>query len=1151
MPEIKAHVENLLERFRKPRGYFRPMLVPAKAVASPKETLEVQPFIVLCPSDIKTLVYSLFPERKSSPAADKEPHKSGLMSSASSISAVSIPFRGNSTPGGDGSSILSQSVSSITSDATTSREPLLQPSEKSASMESLNIQHDVLGGAHADSTENYGRILRLACSEMSQIISEDVVNGNCHPFADRWAVLHISQDGKQLLTRMRKDTEEDEIEDDSLDSDSDVEASIHGDSLENDYHQLKSSVVKLLSEYELPKSLTDTMAFSHGKRLQSKRRQANGRRNISTREDPSVQPAQKDTNEESTKEPLPDLVIMLETALLQCKMREEFLEAVTWHNTLEQLRKLSSPSLIRDGYASLLHYFARGPRDSLGRCFKAIEEFDAWFIWLKQSQERHDAQIEDMMMTFKDLRDKMWYKTEVLTSAVYDEAKNVAIALKIMGKQQRPEKKSTVHKRAYSKNAAASIFQKSETQTLDVMAAAPEHGGPNKLADEQVEMTSRWLSQNSVEADFCKGEERIHRFCMEVDKCVNRLVGDGSYDGPVLWSSKLYQRDRDILDGGHPDLWLTGASLIVSADNDLQSSSDPMAPTSLDFAQKTTTAVKATAKQGLLRRGTNSSTWSTSSRILSIMDAPQDYFGTSSPALTIDSSKTFWSPFRSKESTQNNHKQVTSPLQPSNSKTTVQKQKSAPVTNEEKRRFLLDLKQSLTGLLLSDLGSILFNKGSETDAWFAGQYAEDCIGRKEADDKNRRDHISRRKSQHGLKSTRDQQQSSPAAGEAGRVESNTSALSTPTPTYTDSDGTMTREQARASSRTSPALVKKLGSAEFPYNTAYRLLLRKFAIHPNPFSKLQALYELKLLIEQSFLARPGKSPSRRDIPPVPASPTLGATPELSVRKSAVPTARAQNLEEAIAHVAERRSYSIQNNSLAYSSAGQTSGRVVTPPSTDLVVEALQSLFCDSNIRPKTLFRDLQYIAAFVPAQLLDRTPRGRAFWDAALAALGLKQDVVRYMVSMADKIVQDNTQERGMGAQARQQQQIHTSLTSPSDPSTAVRTPPVPTAPKYRMSDAARMFLITAKEGDAAAERELAIFYLTQPDVLPRTILPLSKPREVFKGDVMSKKRMGDDHLRSDPATMCLAQHWMEQSCKGGDEVAANFMRSRDDMARIP
>jgi hypothetical protein len=215
---------------------------------------------------------------------------------------------------------------------------------------------------------------------------------------------------------------------------------------------------------------------------------------------------------------------------------------------------------------------------------------------------------------------------------------------------------------------------------------------------------------------------------------------------------------------------------------------------------------------------------------------------------------------------------------------------------------------------------------------------------------------------------------------------------------------------------------------------------------------------------------------------------------------------------------------------------------------MVVDVLQGLFRDANIRPKTLFRDLQYIAAFVPAQMLDRTPRGKAFWDAGLAALGLKQDVVRQMVVIADKIVEENTKERGSSTQApSRQQNVESQAEAAANPSGVSPAP----APRYTMEDAARMFLISAKEGDAAAERELAIFYLTSGDVLPPTTMPLFKPRDVFKDEIMSKKRSGDDRLRSDPATMCLAQHWMEMSRKGGDELAASYLKGREEIERIP
>ena len=71
------------------------------------------------------------------------------------------------------------------------------------------------------------------------------------------------------------------------------------------------------------------------------------------------------------------------------------------------------------------------------------------------------------------------------------------------------------------------------------------------------------------------------------------------------------------------------------------------------------------------------------------------------------------------------------------SKGTVMLKDSASV-NREKRKFIRDLKHALVGLLLSDLGTMVFNAGSETDEWFNDEIAEECIARKEADDRKRK-----------------------------------------------------------------------------------------------------------------------------------------------------------------------------------------------------------------------------------------------------------------------------------------------------------------------------------------------------------------------------------------------------------------------------
>jgi hypothetical protein len=99
-----------------------------------------------------------------------------------------------------------------------------------------------------------------------------------------------------------------------------------------------------------------------------------------------------------------------------------------------------------------------------------------------------------------------------------------------------------------------------------------------------------WLSQFGIE-NFCKGEERIHRFCLEIEACINKLVGDNLMEGPVLWSSELYYRDKRILDSGRQkgDLFLNGlGSLSISGDDASESDSGKRGLRSTDFSQQGT-----------------------------------------------------------------------------------------------------------------------------------------------------------------------------------------------------------------------------------------------------------------------------------------------------------------------------------------------------------------------------------------------------------------------------------------------------------------------------------------------------------------------------------------------------------------------------------
>lgn len=1170
LPEIRVHIENILARFKHNKTPSKPILLPAKAITSPRETVEVQPFIVLSPADIITLVNALFPEKRpSSSHLDKERQgHTGLASSASSLSGVSIPFRSTAASMGDASSILSASASSMTSDQT-SREPLLD-----------TLGADDNAEMKPAPTELYGRRLRSACSEMTRILGPEATSGSCHPCAERWAVLYISADGKQLKPRMRKDfDDEDEHDEDSPDSDSsDDEGAGDRCDLGHDYHQLKEAIVKLVEEYEIPKQLAPDSESKNFSNRMTTRKSTRGRpvrhvsenlgsrnpynstqsqsqltnmiasqRNVSSRRSPQQSrsgstPQSMDKSDNSSV-----LVTMLETAMHQSHARSDFVNAHMYFKTLQSLRKISSPSLVKNGYAALLNYFSRGPRDLLSKAANAIEEFEAWFVWLKQSQERSDAMIEEMMLSFRNLRDKMWYISDVRGSKYYEEARDVALALKIMGQESKTlDGKPAPRSRNYSKSSSNNFLLKNEAQLVDIMSASQDFGGPNKLSDEQSHITLKWLTQYSVE-NFCKGEERIHRFCLEIDKCVNKLVGEGLLDGPVLWASDLYKRDQQILESGRQkgDLFLTGVgTLSIAGDEEYETHGRP-GSRNLDFAQRPSQgSLRSAANRTGSGQGFDQNPWGRNP-----MDS-HDYFGGSSPVLSIDSVATFWSPFQTQAQSPTSATSIR-PRTASSSKGTVMLKQSASV-NEEKRRFMLDLKQTLTGLLLSDLGTMVFANGSETDSWFGGDILEDCIQRRDEEERQRKKHLAKKKSMKNVR-----KQANVPLEALGRAER--SLVAPPVATYQNaaasdvqhSAGEQSSASSDATSRSSGnSAAKKAGLLEFPYNVAFRRLLSKFETHPNPFSKLHALYELELLIIASLSSRTGRSYNNRreTLPPVPQSPTLGDMPELSSRESATHTSRAQNLEEAIDNCKERRSHSmnVERASNASPLPNRSGARSpVGPPSTDMIVEVIQGLLRESNIRPKTLFRDLQYIASFVPAQMLDKTARGKAFWDVGLAALGLKQDVCRIMVELVDEVITQNSKRDAVVKQSINGTSEKAGIIS--DLPSAEEEP----LSRYTMEDAARMLLITAKEGDAVAERELAIFYLTSPELVHRTVLPLTKPSEVFKTELLNReKRASQDPARSDPMTMCVAQHWMEQSMRGGDQLAAKYLRQRSELENI-
>ncbi|KAL7274127.1 hypothetical protein RUND412_002980 [Rhizina undulata] len=1202
-PVIRTHVENLLARFRSPRpAESAPVLLPSKSITSPRETAEVQPYIVLCSADIVTLYHALYPQGTASLGVECRDIQRKFGGSSRSSSRPIFSKSPNAFDMGSGS-VLSNSSSSVTSETASITAPLLDRSSLSDDRRSFNSFNSINSPTPSifmmpssevsdpSSLEKFGMEVRSAVEAMMGRLGPDVISGRCHPCAEKWAVVYVSPDGKELSLKMRKQWDDDEEEDDDCehDSDSEDEAPMELTGVDRDYSQLRDAILKLVEEYEIPEEpVSDsTKKFSNHPSSAKTHEEPVVESLPLTPLDPSNPFHQSNLSamlaSSQSKPPAPDrsrdasgtdsldkskqrsqqqqssmLLTMLQAASSQCYARGDYVSSQRYHRALLLLRKLS-PTLQRDEYTPLLHILSRSSRDSIERSAAMVEESEAWFVWLAHSQERLESAIDHMMRRSKDLRDKMWYVTDVRNSAAYDEARNVALALKKMGAPPRPA--TTKPAPTVKSSARANLTHRMSTSSfsllksdtlIDILAAAPEHGGLNKLSDEQAAVTFEYLNKYSIE-NFCKGEERIHRFCLEVDKCVTKLVGDGILEGPVLWSSELFSRDdREMaINRQKGDLYLAGVgTLSVSGDDDYETDDGRTSSRrSIEMLRKPSTSdlfgrnrsasiVSVLHDVPPIRKGRARS----NAGLIDSVDK-QDFFNMPSPSLSSESHNTFWSPFAS-------HATGTSSLgRPKTAHSPTSLSKSTETINKEKKKFLSDLKQSLTGLLLSDLGLEVFSQGSETDAWFSGGLGDDCIQRKEEQEEAKRKAaersssktpggtgprkaVSKKKSTKNIRKTVNNTGTFEALGKDKKGE-----LAAPVATLENvareaHSGEENSSSSDATARSSNlTAAKKCGLMAFPYSHAFRRLLLKFSTHPNPFQKLHALYELELLIVASLSSRSSRVPQGRrgTLPSMPSSPFLGDLGESASRISSLQLSQPSNIEEAIANVEERRSNVINSASLTsppfMTPNGARSPTSSPTLSTDMIVDVLQDLFRQADVRPKTLFRDLQFVAAFVPASILDMTEIGKAFWDTGLAALGLKQDVCRTMVEIADEIVARDSKKRGPESGKEKSGRGDNGEYS-----------------RYTMQDAATMWNITAKEGDPAAQRELAIFYLTNPTLLPRSTKPLSKPKDTFRPEMMVAK--GEDPEKRDPATMCVAYHWMELSASSGDELAGKYLKSQ-------
>ena len=711
---------------------------------------------------------------------------------------------------------------------------------------------------------------------------------------------------------------------------------------------------------------------------------------------------------ETSKDLYNCLLQMFDQHITSLEDTSNFVGAHFWFRKRGHFSSLFAEEQNLGTLSSLLHDIYRDKQQSLDRLSKVMESCDVQLRSMRSYFGNYDSELSTRLRDTDRLRDKMWYVADVRTSAVYDEVRAVASALKVMGKSKRPLRTRmapTLRHWSASKSSTTSLYLKTEAQVIDILSAPPDHGGPNKLSDDQSKALSNWMERNTVE-NMCRGEERLHKLCMEIRKAVDQLTAANS----TLMSSALFSHGK-----------------LQTSPQPVRSSSSPFWTPQGNAGRFDLLTLRTSIQPSIDAAST------TSSHPLSARSS-RDYLETRSPTLTNKSSAPFWSPVMTEAQSPSSATSVGSSQTQAARDVPSRAQGFASQSSSENTIEML--RQRTTSLLLSDLAGALFNEGSETDRAFWTGLGGDLMEK----------HL--RTLSLGY-----------AIGNADEIP----------------------------------------SARFDFEKAFEKLLRQFSASSNPFVKLNYLHDIDTLLAHWGA---GNSPG-----------VLSSVTEL----------RSHNLSMQQIH------------------------RRTTPPIADTKVHGFRRLFCNNSLRPTAIFRDLQYIAALVPCDTMANMPQERAFWNAAVAVAGLKQDVCQIMVETADSIIAYHSNNRGHGRSSSTAQQERDSATF-SAPS---RTPSAEDIGRYSMSDAAYLLQITAKEGDPVAQRELGTLYLTHPELMEHVIAPLSRPRDVFKEELEGKWRKNQDPNRCDPTTMCVAHHWMSLSSKAGDALAKEILKQREEMERLP
>ncbi|KAL2366391.1 hypothetical protein RJZ56_000650 [Blastomyces dermatitidis] len=1077
---IRIHIDNMLSHLCNPIS--TPQATPQSPATAPAAEQDLrEQFLLLSPTDIMTILDVLFPRgpppffNSSDPFND---HNHSVLTSNNSFFPRNDPPTQGFEPNLFQGRIDTFSSRSSTAKTVFTTEMSFQDATRSYAVPGSKPISPV--SPQNSLARNADRI-RYELSEINE--SEDRPTMG-HPSSEDWALISVSNDGRTVTLMPFLDQE---LESGESFSSDDTDSRPRSSPADDDQEMLQHAIVKLIDEFDHLHDFSphDLMSAPAGR-----------------------------TSEPSLKQKFAH-------AMNYCQSHADFVGAHYWWNASRLLQRAYPNFWVTGDHSDLLTPMFSSSRKSIETSTSIIEQCESRIVDLKRAMARLRSLTKEMMRSLAKLRNKMWYMTDVKNSLKYEEARSVALALQTMAGPASISPISESKPRYGSRTLGASFLQKPEIQTMNAMKAPVSQGGRSKLSDEQVDMTRKWLQRSGID-NFCKGEERIHRFCLEIKTTVGKLVGETMYETPVLWSSELYQKERSIYDasGGRTVTGL-GASSSLRPSSIASEESLYQAPSSVGLRPRTfdhhfrslneaPSIVRKSSFQSLASEKWRSGRDATCGDTSSIGDSPGRAISTSA------SDSTFWSPMHTQAQSTTSASSLHS--RPPSMFSDVLTSRRPEQNSHGKVVFLDELRQTLTSLLLSDLGSPVWSCGSETDAWFSMYLNQPRIQRQ----MERRARLERFLAECA---STDDENGSPMSQKLRRSRSaDAILLSVHKPTEQDL-------RTPTPTQSSP-LQDTPDSFDFAYDTAFRQLMERFSRQSNPYTKLKALQDLRSLVISSLST--GNDCRANEGVDTFAEPSFAGAENGRLHRNSLSegsklpqSVHSQNPNQ------NRTPYSPMWGSVASSSTFPT-----YPPSEAEIILSMRDLI--QTIQPKTLFRDLQFISAFVPSEILNKTHSGTAFLQFGLAAFALKDDVCTSMVEIADTIVSHELSKR-------QQRHHHHHHNDPQFNNHSNQHAAAAFNQSHGLEDAKWMWIHTAREGNPVAQRELAILYLTHPEILPRVTLPLTMPRDTFKAEMMYRR---DGDSKSDPQSMCLALHWMQLSAVGGDELAKNRLKEREEFDLI-